>query len=251
MRYVVCALALLLCGMAAKAQEPTVDAGAVSDAGVLITAYPDAKGGIPDGAPPAGTVVVYGPDAGSPVAPAPDAGSPTVPVTDAGVPDAGADVPDAGVADAGADAEDVPDVLVAADAGNAVTPDAEGPEVVAPPAAPVALPPPSGDTTGPQAVGLLVQALQKKQWAVAIGLVVMLLVWGLRKANVLKSVPAKAMPWVAMVMSLVGAFGMAASSGVPLSDALNQGVMSGMSAVALWELAFKHIAVPSDPPPSA
>lgn len=84
-------------------------------------------------------------------------------------------------------------------------------------------------------------ALQQKQWALALGLALSLLVFGLRRTGVLNKVPAKALPWVTAglgVLSYVIAALMAEGASIP--DALLGGATAGVTAVGLWEMLLKH-----------
>jgi len=87
----------------------------------------------------------------------------------------------------------------------------------------------------------LYNALQQKQWALALGLGLSLLVFGLRRTGVLNKVPSKALPWVTAafgVLSYVIAALMAEGASIP--DALLGGATAGATAVGLWEMLLKH-----------
>ena len=87
----------------------------------------------------------------------------------------------------------------------------------------------------------LYNALQEKQWALALGLGLSLLVFGIRRTGLMDRVPSKALPWVTTglaVVSYVIAALMAEGASIP--DALLGGATAGAAAVGLWEMLLKH-----------
>ena len=91
------------------------------------------------------------------------------------------------------------------------------------------------------ATGDLINALQEKHWALALGLGLSLLVFGLRKMKVLSKVPSKILPWVTAgigVVTYVAAALMA--DGANMTDAILGGATAGIAAVGLWEMVLKH-----------
>lgn len=91
------------------------------------------------------------------------------------------------------------------------------------------------------AVGDLMGALQDKNWALALGLGLSLLVFGLRKVGVLKKVPSKILPWVTAAIGVVGYIAVALmTEGADIGDAVVGGATTGIAAVGLWEMVLKH-----------
>lgn len=98
----------------------------------------------------------------------------------------------------------------------------------------------------------LYNAIQQKQWALALGLGLSLLVFGLRRLDVLSKVPAKAVPWVTSGLAVVG-YVIAAlmTEGAVISDAVLGGITAGVAAVGLWEMLLKHfLGAKEDPTPA-
>lgn len=91
------------------------------------------------------------------------------------------------------------------------------------------------------AAGELITAIQEKHWALALGLGLSLLVFGLRKVKVLAKVPKKALPWVTAVLGIVTYVAAALmTDGANVTDALWGGAMTGAAAVGLWEMVLKN-----------
>jgi len=89
----------------------------------------------------------------------------------------------------------------------------------------------------------LVEAVHSKNWTLAIGMILMLLVWIVRKF-VWKAIPAKAIPYVSAALALV------ATLAIDLFGpefiwwkALLSALTSSAGAVFLWESLFKHVTV--------
>lgn len=88
----------------------------------------------------------------------------------------------------------------------------------------------------------LFSALQQKQWALALGLALSLLVFGLRKVKVLDKVPSKMVPWLTAALGVATYMGAALMvDGADLVEALLGGAMTGAAAVGLWEMVLKHL----------
>ena len=64
-------------------------------------------------------------------------------------------------------------------------------------------------------------------------------------------VGGKAIPWVTTGIAVAGAVGAALLAGVPVMQALSQGVVAGAAAIGGWEMLLKHLLAPkSDPAPA-
>ncbi len=92
-----------------------------------------------------------------------------------------------------------------------------------------------------ETVGLLIKAVQDKNWALAIGFLMMLLVFVANKFGLKDKVGTKALPWVVMGLSVASVSGGALVAGVAVPEVLMQGVLAGVAAIGGWELLFKHI----------
>lgn len=95
-----------------------------------------------------------------------------------------------------------------------------------------------------ETVGLLKKAFNSGTWPVVVGLVIMLLVWAVRRFA-LKTISErwkKATPWVAAGLGLLSCVGISLSVGTMLWwRALIDGLVSGLLASGLWELIGKHV----------
>ena len=98
------------------------------------------------------------------------------------------------------------------------------------------------DEEAGEAVEGLYGAIMSKNWALALSLGLMLLVFVARKVPVLDKIPAKATPWVAAAMSMLGYVAAALMApGAEIGAAILSGLSVGAGAVGLWEMVFKHI----------
>ena len=104
-----------------------------------------------------------------------------------------------------------------------------------------------------ETVGLLRKAFDAGTWPVVVGLVIMLLVWAVRRFA-LKTISEKwktATPWVAAGLGLLSCVGLSlAIDTMPWWRALLDGLISGLLASGLWELVGKHILGKGDTPAS-
>jgi|13_taG_2_1085334.scaffolds.fasta_scaffold16219_2 hypothetical protein len=96
-----------------------------------------------------------------------------------------------------------------------------------------------------ETVSLLVKAVQDKNWALVIGLVLTLLVFVANKFGLKEKVGSKAVPWVATGLATASALGISFANGLPVTDAISQGILAGLTAIGGWEMLFKHILVPA------
>ena len=151
-------------------------------------------------------------------------------------------------------------VEAAADAPEDAAPEADAPEADAPEeaagsedeikdAAPVPAEPstPSADQIDATAesVSLLVDALQSKNWALAFGILLSILVAFANKFGLKDKVGGQAVPWVTAGVAVLGAVGAALVAGVSVVEAVSQGLVAGVAAIGGWEMLLKHLlAVP-------
>lgn len=123
---------------------------------------------------------------------------------------------------------------------------AEGSEVAAPDAATEeATNEAASDTLSDEevmeTVGLLMQALESKNWPLFFGLLLSLLVWAATRFGLKDVVGAKALPWVTMIVAVAGTVGAGLVAGLEISQVLLQGVLAGVAAIGGWELLLKHL----------
>ena len=119
----------------------------------------------------------------------------------------------------------------------------------APAPAPVAPAPPEDIGGAAENLNFLVQAAKGGHWGLFLGVLLTLLVWLLDKfIGVKKRVGKAALPWVAAGLGIVSAGGISLASGLPVTEGVVQGFMTGASAVGLWELLFKHLLKPAPTP---
>jgi hypothetical protein len=130
-----------------------------------------------------------------------------------------------------------------ADAAPDAAPAAEGEPTEAPEASATADEVPQDLTEASEAVSLMVKAVQDKNWALAVGFLMMLLVFIANKFGLKNKVGSKALPWVVMGLSVASVSGAALSAGLAIPDAVVQGILAGVAAIGGWELLFKHILV--------
>lgn len=103
-----------------------------------------------------------------------------------------------------------------------------------------------------ESVSLLIDALQNKNWALAIGILLSLLVAFANKFGLKNKVGGKAVPWVTAGVAVFGAIGAALLAGVSIVEAASQGLVAGVAAIGGWEMVLKHILAPkSDSEPAA
>ena len=94
-----------------------------------------------------------------------------------------------------------------------------------------------------ETVSLLVKAVQDKNWALAVGFLMMLLVFVANKFGLKDKVGSKALPWVVMGLSVASVSGGALVAGVAVPEVIVQGILAGVAAIGGWELLFKHLLV--------
>lgn len=102
------------------------------------------------------------------------------------------------------------------------------------------VPPVDGELdTDEEALGLLgdlLSAVLSGEWVLAFALLIMLLVFALRRFGVLSKVSGRALPFVSAGVGLGIGFAAAVVAGATLLPALLAGVASGLAASGLWDL---------------
>ncbi|MDB4278214.1 phage holin family protein [Deltaproteobacteria bacterium] len=109
---------------------------------------------------------------------------------------------------------------------------------------------PEAPTTDEEALEtgmLLVEALKAGQWPMAVGLLLTLLVYLVNRFALKGKVDEKVIPWIAFGVGVAGAAGTGLVTGVPVVEAVVEGVMAGVAAVGGWEMALKHVTAPKEP----
>jgi len=100
---------------------------------------------------------------------------------------------------------------------------------------------PDDITEAAEDVSLLVKAVKDKNWALALGFLLMLLVFVANKFGLKDRVGSTAVPWVATGVAVAATVGAALATGVALADAAVQGLLAGVVAIGGWEMLFKHL----------
>jgi hypothetical protein len=92
-----------------------------------------------------------------------------------------------------------------------------------------------------EALGLAIDLATHGRWAMAVGLLLMILVYAARRFNLLAMVPKKAIPWITMGLGLTTAIAIALMTENGWSQALFSGLGGAVGSIGLWELAGKHL----------
>jgi len=87
-----------------------------------------------------------------------------------------------------------------------------------------------------ETVSSLVSAIQGKVWPVVVGLALVLVVFVARKLGLGAKVPAKWTPWITMLLAMLATVGTALGAGVAVTDAIYQGIVTGVMAMGAWDL---------------
>jgi uncharacterized membrane protein YcjF (UPF0283 family) len=118
------------------------------------------------------------------------------------------------------------------------------PEEAEPAPEPVEPEEPETEEEAAETVSLLVAAFNVGAWPVVVGLIIMLVVWAVRRFA-LKKIDEKwkkATPWVAAGLGILSCIGVSLAAGTMVWwRALIDGFVSGISASGLWELIGKHL----------
>ncbi len=90
------------------------------------------------------------------------------------------------------------------------------------------------------------KALKDKNWAIAVSLLIMLLVWAGRKF-VVPGLNPSAVPLVVAGMGLLVGLAGSIGAGAPIIPSLLSGLFVGAAASGFWEQIFKHFLSPKAP----
>ena len=98
--------------------------------------------------------------------------------------------------------------------------------------------------TDSEAVGMamkIIAAAREGHWTLLAGLVLMLLIYVFNRFGMAAKFGTKVVPWVTVVLGMVGSVGYGMSNGELWYVALIYGFFMSSSAIALWELVIKHL----------
>lgn len=90
-------------------------------------------------------------------------------------------------------------------------------------------------------------AFHDKNWSFVIGAILMLSIWGVRRlwSAITKQATSdkskKALPWIALALGVLLDISTGLVNGIVWWKAIVSGLVSGGSAIALWESVFKHL----------
>jgi hypothetical protein len=90
-------------------------------------------------------------------------------------------------------------------------------------------------------------AFHEKNWSFVVGAILMLLIWGVRRAwsaitkKATTDAAKKALPWIALGLGVLLDISTGLINGISWWKAILSGLVSGGSAIALWESVFKHL----------
>ena len=96
----------------------------------------------------------------------------------------------------------------------------------------------------------LIAAIQSHTWTLAVSFGLMLFIWAAGRFNLLAFLPAKATPWVSIVLGVVGAVATSVATGHPMGESLAAGVQAGLAGVGAWEALGKNVLPAAATPPT-
>lgn len=91
------------------------------------------------------------------------------------------------------------------------------------------------------AVTGLLGAFHNHSWSLVASFGVMLLVWTVGKFNLLKFLPAAAVPWVSVALGALAAVATGLAAGHPFTDSLVTGIETGLAGVGAYETLGQHV----------
>lgn len=96
---------------------------------------------------------------------------------------------------------------------------------------------PEKDSITQEDINFIIQAVKEENWMLLVGLILTFLVLILDKwINIKQWVGEKGLPWTAACLGIVSHIGIALSTGTGWITAIITGILSGASAVGLWNL---------------
>jgi len=96
---------------------------------------------------------------------------------------------------------------------------------------------PEKDSITQEDINFIIQAVKEENWMLLVGLILTFLVLILDKwINIKQWVGEKGLPWTAASLGIVSHIGIALSTGTGWITAIITGILSGASAVGLWNL---------------
>ena len=96
------------------------------------------------------------------------------------------------------------------------------------------------------AVSVIVQAFKQGHWSLAIGTLVLLLVWVVRRF-LWQLIPKHVLPWLALALAMATTVVVGLIAGVVWWQALIDGLLTSGVAVLFWSTLFKHILPKPEP----
>lgn len=163
------------------------------------------------------------------------------PPADVGTEESGSDDAAPAPADLPADTEGDTEGAVPADTEGDTEGDTDG---AAAPDEPLEI---DSDEEAVESLKALYEAIQQNQWGLVVALALALLIYGLRRFDLLSKVPEMMVPWVMAGVGIVGYVAAAlAAPGASWLDAITGGFLTGAAAAGLWEMVFKQFLLPDE-----
>ena len=91
-----------------------------------------------------------------------------------------------------------------------------------------------------EALGMVIDMAKQGKWMVAIGLLLMILVYAARRFKLLALAPKKAIPWITLGLGLTTSVAMALITEHGWMASLFTGIGGSVGSIGLWELLGKH-----------
>jgi hypothetical protein len=96
-----------------------------------------------------------------------------------------------------------------------------------------------------EAISTLTQLAKEGRWGPFVGLLLMFLIWVLRKF-IWKLIPKNALPWVTLGVGIIATGAIELGLGVTWWKVLIDSLGTSGIAMALWSMIFKHIMKPKE-----
>ena len=91
---------------------------------------------------------------------------------------------------------------------------------------------------------LAVNAFRKKKYGVFTGILLMLMVFGLRRTKMAARLPKEYAPWIACGLGILFSIGTVLAADRPPLTAITHGFVLGAAATGLWEMVGKYLLPP-------